>query len=132
MSVRRIEKYAPKVLTRDWGTETFVAETDQYLGKVLRMKAGTKGGLQFHAEKDETFHLLSGQAVVRFDDGDGELVAVRMWPGESYHIPPGAPHQVEAITDCVFVEASTPHYDDRVRVEGRYGLPEDGGLPTTR
>ena len=127
-----IDRYTPKVLTRDWGEEVFIAETPSYLGKLLKMKAGTKGGLQFHTEKDETFYLLSGQAVVRSDDGTGELIVARMWPGESYHIPPGAPHQVEAVTDCLFFEASTPHYDDRVRVEQDYGLPADGGLPTTR
>jgi hypothetical protein len=41
-------------------------------------------------------------------------------------------HQVEAVTNCIFFEASTPHLDDRVRVEEKYGLPADGGLPTTR
>ena len=54
-----------------------------------------------------------------------------MHPGESYYIPPGAVHQVKAVTACVFFECSTPHYDDRVRVEQAYGLPEGGGLPTT-
>ena len=126
-----IEAFTPQVLERDWGQETIVAETPQYLGKVLRMWAGTKGGLQYHVEKDETFHLFYGQAIVRFDR-DGALVGCQMMPGESYHIPAGAVHQVEAITDCVFFEASTPHYDDRVRVEKEYGLPNGGGLPTTR
>jgi mannose-6-phosphate isomerase len=129
-----IHVYKPKELFRDWGIEKFIAETPQYLGKVLYMRAGTKGGLQYHSEKDETFHLLTGLAWVRFDDGTGTntLVQVAMHAGESYHIPPGAPHQVEAITECLFLEASTPHYDDRVRVEEHYGLTADGGLPTTR
>ena len=130
--MRPIEAVSPRVLSRDWGEEIIIAETATYLGKVLRMHAGTKGGLQFHAEKDETFYLLHGAAIVRSDDGTGTLIERRMGPGESYHIPPGAPHQVEAVTPCVFLEASTPHYDDRVRVEDRYGLPTGGGLPTTR
>lgn len=128
----RIEPYSPKTLTREWGEEVFIAETPQYLGKILRMRAGTKGGLQYHVEKDETFHLLSGRAWVRSDNGRGELTATIMYPGQSYHIPPGVVHQVEAIEDCVFVEASTPHYNDRVRCEKEYGLEEGGGLPTTR
>lgn len=127
-----IEPYLPQTLSREWGDEIFVAETDKYLGKVLQMRAGTKGGLQYHTEKDETFYLVSGRAIVRSDDGFGQLMSIMMLPGESYHIPPGAPHQVEAIEDCVFFEASTPHYDDRVRVEAEYGLPTGGGLPTTR
>lgn len=121
-----------EVLARDWGEEHIIIATDKYLGKILRMRAGTKGGLQLHVEKDEAFHLLSGRALVRYDNGQGALLTVMMLPGESYHIPPGAPHQVEAVEDCVFFEASTPHYDDRVRCEARYGLPEGGGLPTTR
>lgn len=130
--MRRIEAYHPKILSRDWGAEIFVAETSRYLGKVLRMQAGTKGGLQYHVDKDETFFLFSGRAIVRSDDGHGQLSVTMMLPGQSFHIPPGAPHQVEAIEDCVFFEASTPHYDDRVRCEESYGLPSGGGLPTTR
>jgi mannose-6-phosphate isomerase len=130
--VRMIERVTQQTLARDWGREVFVAETPQYLGKVLYMRRGTKGGLQYHVEKDETFFLWSGLAIVRSDDGTGQLIEEHMHPGEAYHIPPGAPHQVEAVTDCVFFEASTPHYDDRVRCEKDYGLPEGGGLPTTR
>lgn len=126
-----VERYEPCTLLRTWGQEIIVASTPTYLGKVLKMKAGTKGGLQFHREKDETFHLYEGKAIVRTDI-DGKLAEITMAPGQSYHVPPGAVHQVEAITDCVFFEASTPHHDDRVRVEERYGLEQDGGLPTTR
>ena len=128
----QIEPYTPRTLIRDWGTETFVAETDTYIGKLLIMHSGTKGGLQKHIEKDETFFLYCGRALIRSDDGTGQLTVTTMRAGESYHIPAGAVHQVEAVTDCVFFEASTPHYDDRVRMEAHYGLPEEGGLPTTR
>ena len=127
-----IERYEPKTLYRDWGEEIFIAETAKYLGKILKMKAGTQGGLQKHVEKDETFHLVSGRAVVVSDDGNGRLLLTPMHEGESYHIQPGAVHQVKALTDCVFFEASTPHYDDRIRCEKDYGLTEDGGLPTTK
>lgn len=128
----QIQAYHPRTLHRDWGEEIFVAETDKYLGKVLRMRAGTRGGLQKHVDKDETFHLFSGRALVRCGIEHRGLMVIPMYPGQSYHIPPGAVHQVEALEDCVFFEASTPHYNDRVRMEAEYGLPEDGGLPTTR
>lgn len=127
-----IEAFAPSTLQRDWGEEIIIAETAQYLGKILRMRSGTKGGLQKHVEKDETFFLFSGCAWVRHDDGTGVLTQTLMHAGDSYHIPPGAVHQVEAIQDSVFFEASTPHHHDRVRMETAYGLLEDGGLPTTR
>lgn len=127
-----IEPFQPKVLLRDWGAESIVAETDTYMGKVLFMNPGTKGGLQYHQDKVETFFLYEGRAIVRSDDGTGQLQTVMMLPGQSYHIPAGAVHQVEAIERCVFFEASTPHHNDRVRCEKDYGLPEGGGLPSTR
>lgn len=129
----QIESFTPREAgPRDWGVELIIAETPLYLGKLLRMKAGGKGGLQYHVEKDESFYLLSGNAWVRTDDGSGQIKTLWMRPGETFHIPPGAVHQVEAVTECVFLEVSTPHYDDRVRVESEYGLDEDGGLPTTK
>lgn len=132
MPVKTIEKQQLEILERDWGAEIIIARSDAYLGKVLVMLAGTKGGLQKHVEKDEAFFLFEGQAIVRSDDGAGNLIETPMHPRETYRVPPGAPHQVEAITDCMFFEVSTPHYNDRVRLEDVYGLPDEGGLPSTR
>lgn len=126
-----VEKFDVQDSLRDWGHEVLVAHTETYIGKVLMMNKGTKGGLQYHVEKDETFFLFSGSAIVRSGE-DGKLFETLMLPGQSYHVPPGAVHQVEAVTACVFFEASTPHFDDRVRVEEQYGLIDTGGLPTTR
>lgn len=130
---RPIEEFKPREAgPRTWGSELIIAETPFYLGKILSMKAGTAGGLQYHVEKDESFYLLSGTALVDHDPGDGLLNRSLMLPGQTYHIPPGAVHRVTALTDCVLIEASTVHFSDRVRVEDRYGEPETEGLPTTR
>lgn len=127
-----IEKFDIRdVGARSWGREILIAHTPFYLGKILYMNAGHAGGLQAHRVKDETFFLFSGEAWVDFDPGAGVIERVKMEAGQSYHIPPGAVHRVEAITDCIFFEASTPIFDDRVRMEDRYGLKQDGGLPTT-
>lgn len=110
-----IEKFEPRELgPKSWGVELLVAETHAYIGKVLSMRAGARGPLQHHKRKDETFHLLSGKALVRYKDEAGALIEVPMSAGESYHVPPGAVHQVEAQTECIFFEASTPVFDDRV------------------
>ena len=116
---------------RVWGTETVVALGPGYLGKVLRQRAGTAGGLQYHREKHETHHLMAGQAKVEYDDGTGALVSAILTAGQSVMIPPGTVHRVTAITDCVFFETSSPHFNDRVRVEADYGQPDTGGLRTT-
>ena len=52
--------------------------------------------------------------------------------GDAFHFPPGSIHQELAITNCTIVEASTPHFNDRVRVEKRYGIEEPKGLKTTK
>jgi mannose-6-phosphate isomerase-like protein (cupin superfamily) len=126
-----IELRAPiEVGKRDWGREILIAHTDAYIGKILLMKAGTAGGLQYHKTKIETFFLDEGQAFVDYD-ANGTLTTISMSPGMIVHVPAGAPHRVRAVSDCKFFEVSTPVFNDRVRVEADYGEPEGGGLPTT-
>ena len=112
-----IERFSPREIPgKPWGQELLVAHTPFYTGKVLTMRAGASGPLQYHERKDEAFHLFSGEALVRTKHPDGTIIAIRMLPGETYHIPPGAIHQVEAVIECVFFETSTPVFDDRVGV----------------
>lgn len=109
-----VESFRPVELgPKDWGTELLVAHTEAYTGKVLYMNAGGTGPLQHHEYKDETFFLFSGKVLVEFHDG-ANLRQTVMEPGESYHVPPGAIHRVEALQDSVLFEASTPAFDDRV------------------
>lgn len=130
--LRPIELFAPYIVgPRDWGEEVVVAQTDQYLGKVLNMRAGTAGGLQMHREKMETFFLYSGSAYVDYDKGDGTLTRMVMSAGMSVHVPPGSVHRVTAITDSTFFEVSVPIFNDRVRMEEVYGETQKGGLPST-
>jgi mannose-6-phosphate isomerase len=129
-----VKKFQPQVWKRVWGEEILVAYAHGlYTGKVLRMNKGMAGGLQYHKEKDETSYLLSGEAFVDTDKGDGKLTRFKIIAGESIHIPPGSVHRVTAITDCVFFEASTAVFDDRVRVEEVYEEKVEGdfGLPTS-
>lgn len=117
---------------RPWGTEDLlVLVPGKFMIKRLFIKAGSKGGVQYHRRKDEAGVLISGHLIVRHDDGNGNLVESHIWPGESFHFPPGVVHQEEAVTDCIIIEGSTPHFNDRVRVEALYNLRTEGGLPTT-
>lgn len=110
-----IQEFTPRTLgEKSWGTELLVADTPHYIGKLLTMKAGHGGPLQYHQRKDEAFYLFSGRAIVRYKTEDGHLKVREMRPGMAFHVPPGAVHQVEAIEDSVFFETSTPVFDDRV------------------
>jgi quercetin dioxygenase-like cupin family protein len=120
-----------RVVPKPWGHETIWAHTELYVGKVLHIKAGHSLSVQYHNQKDETIHLLSGTMTYRIGMGDArreklderlpELKVVEMMAGQSFRNEPGTIHQMEAVTDCVLLEASTPHLDDVVRLTDRYG-----------
>lgn len=110
---RRIEK--------PWGSELVWAETELYVGKLLHVRGGEALSIQFHERKDETLHLLEGEVRLRMGPSLEELEDVELRPGQSVRIRPGMIHQMEAVTDCRLLEASTPHLDDVVRIVDRYG-----------
>jgi len=123
---------AQSVGERPWGTEDLLAlVSKQFSVKRLKIKAGNKGGLQYHRFKDEVAIMISGQMLIRYDLGDKILQEKIVNAGEVVHFPPGLVHQEEAITDCEIIEASSPHFNDRVRVETNYGFCSPQGLPTT-
>jgi len=119
---------------RPWGREILIAHVPGlYTGKLLLYNKGAKGGLQKHHLKNECGYIYSGEMMLRYDAGDGKITERVCKAGDSIHIPPGAVHQEEALTDdLVVIEVSTPHFNDRVRMEPEYGqkIPE-GGLPST-
>ena len=111
-----------RFVAKPWGHEVIWAHTEHYVGKVLHIKAGQALSVQYHNQKDETIHLLRGEMIYRVDFKDGRgLVEVPFSVGESYRNTPGVIHQMEAVTDCDVLEASTPHLDDVVRLTDRYG-----------
>jgi mannose-6-phosphate isomerase-like protein (cupin superfamily) len=117
---------------RPWGTEDLLAiVSKQFSVKRLHLNKGSKGGLQYHRLKDEVAILISGQLLIRFDVGDGVLRERILNPGQTAHFPAGFVHQEEALADCEIIEASTPHFNDRVRVEEKYGLGAPEGMQTT-
>ncbi|HVA58795.1 MAG: cupin [Gemmatimonadaceae bacterium] len=126
MSGRAPVTHVPK----PWGHETIWAHSDRYVGKILHIRAGHALSVQYHEVKDETVYLLSGELIYRVWDLPavaGALVAgakpvdVKLQLGEAYRITPFTVHQMEAVTDCDILEASTANLDDVVRLQDRYG-----------
>ncbi len=114
-------KFEVRVVQKPWGHELIWAHSEHYVGKVLHIKAGHALSTQYHQQKDETIHLLSGQMIYRIGDGVDGLREVPFKVGDSFRNTPGTIHQMEAVTDCDVLEASTPHLDDVVRLADRYG-----------
>ena len=105
---------------KPWGYELIFADNDKYVGKILHIDEGEQLSLQYHEIKDETIYVFSGQLELELQEDDG-LVAHVMDPGEGLHIPPRTVHRMRAIITCDIFEVSTPHLDDVVRMEDRYG-----------
>jgi mannose-6-phosphate isomerase len=116
----RSGRVAVITVPKPWGHETIWAHSDRYVGKILHINAGHALSVQYHNRKDETIHLLNGQLIYRVKLGD-KLQDVVLTQGQSFRITPGTVHQMEAVTDCDVLEASTNELDDVVRLSDRYG-----------
>ncbi len=115
VKARRVEK--------PWGHELIWADTELYVGKVLHVKAGEALSLQFHRQKDETIFVLSGRVRMQAGSSAHDLEEIELGPGEALRLVPGTVHRVVAVEESDLLEASTPHLQDLVRLEDRYGRP---------
>lgn len=114
----------PKRVEKPWGHEIWWAHTDRYAGKILVVEAGHALSLQFHHEKDESSYLLSGRLRLTRGATANQLEELEIGPGQAWRTEAGTVHTIEALEDSVVVEVSTPHLDDVVRLQDRYGRDE--------
>lgn len=106
---------------KPWGHELIWAETEQYVGKILHIKAGEALSLQYHRIKDETIMVLSGRMQLIYY-AEGEAPRSReLGPREPVRITPQLRHRYIALEDTELLEVSTTELDDVVRLEDRYG-----------
>jgi mannose-6-phosphate isomerase len=114
--------FAPRRVEKPWGWELIWAHAEQYVGKVLFVRAGHSLSLQFHRAKDESWYVESGRAELELGEvGDAILKREVVTPGACFRYRPGTVHRVTALEDTTILEVSTPHLDDVVRLEDRYG-----------
>jgi mannose-6-phosphate isomerase-like protein (cupin superfamily) len=106
---------------KPWGHELIWAQTSDYVGKLLHIRAGESLSLQYHEEKDETIFLFSGEMRFWAGPSQEKLEEVPLSSGDAYRVLPGTVHRMQAVTDCDVMEASTPFLDDVVRISDRYG-----------
>jgi mannose-6-phosphate isomerase-like protein (cupin superfamily) len=74
-----------------------------------------------HRLKDETMYVLSGRVLMDVGPDADRLERIELGPGQAIRLQPGTVHRVEAVEDADLLEASTPHLDDLVRLQDRYG-----------
>lgn len=105
-------------VSKGWGSELIWATNDKYCGKFLNFNAGARFSMHFHAVKDETWYVLSGEFLVRWiDTKTAEIYEKRLSKGETWHNKPLVPHQLICIEEGSIIEVSTPDsVEDNYRV----------------
>jgi mannose-6-phosphate isomerase-like protein (cupin superfamily) len=111
----------PRKVEKPWGWELVWAEADDYVGKLLFVRAGESLSLQYHEAKDESWLVQEGRARLELGDVGDELEVLEIAPGDAFRFRPRTVHRVTAIEDTTVVEVSTSHPTDVVRLEDRYG-----------
>lgn len=104
------------LVEKPWGYEHIWARTDKYVGKLLHINPNSRLSLQYHNLKEETIYVLKGTLSL-----DLEESSMLLFPGETYHIPPGLVHRFGALDEEVeLMEVSTTELDDVVRIQDDY------------
>lgn len=132
-----------KLVNKHWGHELWIADgvrTPYALKKIL-FKSGNRTSLQVHRYKVETTYVLSGtgklyrskelfdidqylkvgmteEEVIKYEQ---TFDVIDLYEGMAFDIKPGYVHRVVANTDLTFIEASTEHLDDVIRLQDDKG-----------
>jgi mannose-6-phosphate isomerase-like protein (cupin superfamily) len=109
-----------RLIEKPWGKEEVVEINDRYMFKRLTMWKGHRCSLQYHNIKCETIYVLSGQLRIYFGPVQESLQSRVFGADEAITLRPGVVHRMEAVEDCVYLEASTPEMDDVVRLVDDY------------
>jgi mannose-6-phosphate isomerase-like protein (cupin superfamily) len=100
----RLTGHVPK----GWGYELIWATNDNYCGKLMTFNTGAKFSMHFHAHKDESWHVISGEFFVHYIDTQTAVTHTKILKeGDTWHNPPLLPHRLECISAGTIVEVST-------------------------
>jgi mannose-6-phosphate isomerase len=113
-------------VVKPWGYELWInGQHPCYALKEIFINAGTKTSLQYHNFKQETNVLFQGSAKLHFRANaqkpndqvtEDDTASTLIEPVSSVDVLPKTLHRLEAVTDILLYETSTPHLDDVVRV----------------
>ena len=128
----------PKFVMKPWGNELWIADgiRTPYALKRILFKQGFRSSLQVHQFKFETNYVLSGSGVLQLrkehfnceeylasskkssliENAVQTLEDIQIKAGDVIDVKPGQIHRVIAVTDLIFIEASTKELDDVIRL----------------
>jgi len=105
--------------TRPWGSIIEFSKNKLSTVKILVVKQGEEFSLQYHKNRKEFWHVLSGTPTIVI--GNKEFTALR---GDEFIVKKGEKHRIRAKdTEVRVLEISFGEFDedDIVRIEDKYG-----------
>ena len=108
-------------IEKPWGYEKIIENNEKYVVKELFMKKGNSCSLQYHESKKETVYVLKGKLSYTEGSTVEQLSVRELNVHDTVTIDPYTIHRMEALEDCLYLEASTSELDDVVRLRDSYG-----------
>tara|TARA_B100000029_G_scaffold504419_1_gene583213 strand:+ start:437 stop:1210 length:774 start_codon:yes stop_codon:yes gene_type:complete len=136
ISIKKINKiYSVK---KPWGYEKWLTGDSHknYAFKKIFLKKGTKTSLQYHVKKIETNFLFNGNAKLHymfrkiplkkknFSKISNSIKTKKLKSGSIINVNPKTIHRLEAISNLILFEVSSPHLSDVVRVSDVTNRPD--------
>ena len=119
------ERISIRGIQKPWGQEELIEVNANYMLKKLTMKKGHRCSLQYHNIKKETIYVLSGKLKIFTGLSKEKLTSKIYKTNDTITLMPGTIHRMEGLEESIYLEASTPHIDDVVRIEDDYNREEN-------
>lgn len=89
----------------EWGAVIISCINREYCKKLIILLPGQKHPMHYHQKKEETFHVLYGDAIINLAGVEKEYI-----PGDIVVVERGVTHSFRSKNGVVFEEVSTTHY----------------------
>ena len=105
--IKILNNLSVKKVLKPWGYEIWWAETGKYAAKFIHINPNQRMSLQYHKNKEETFHVLWGEGSLVVNDKPYSLHA-----GVVHTILPNQRHYFDSKSGIIIEEISSTHFVD--------------------
>mgnify|MGYP001073907634 FL=1 len=100
-----------KEILKNWGKELWIAQEQEYGGKILIIKENQSTSQHFHKDKKETIYCFKGHVDIILSD---RIITLK--EGDDVTLLPKTVHRIIGKKDSILFEVSTPQLEDVVRI----------------
>lgn len=125
-------------VVKPWGYEKWLTGNNNknFAFKKIFLKKGTKTSLQYHVKKIETNFLFNGKAKLHYLDKKINLIKKNFLKinknvknktldsGSIINVKPKTIHRLQAVSNLMLYEVSSPHLSDVIRISDDSNRPD--------